>query len=130
MTTPPPSSELPEVTVEPIPQPAPEPTPKAKEAAAKPEPRPLLARLFGISIWGGLKLIGLCILVGFFVLASQFDPTNPDVNAGEAIMNVARTAVSALGWALQNFWKPALAGATIVLPLWVLWRLISLPFRK
>jgi|GEM_PF-3558938 len=62
MTTPPPSSELPEVTVEPIPA----PEPKAKEAVAKPEPRPLLARLFGISIWGGLKLIGLCILVGFF----------------------------------------------------------------
>nr|WP_233350943.1 DUF6460 domain-containing protein [Hyphomonas sp. ND6WE1B] len=31
---------------------------------------------------------------------------------------------------MRNFWKPALAGATIVLPLWILWRLVSLPFRK
>lgn len=126
MPTPPPSSELPEVKVEPIPE-------QAAPERRRPDPparRPLLARLFGISVWGALKLTGLCILVGFFVLASQFDPTNPDVNAGEAIMNVARTALAAAGWAVRNFWKPALAGATIVIPLWVLWRLVSLPFRK
>ena len=37
---------------------------------------------------------------------------------------------SAAVWAVKNFWKPWLAGASIVLPLWVLWRLASLPFRK
>ena len=124
----PPSPELPEVTVEPIPE-APAPA-KRKKKKEKQPPRPLIARLFGVSIWGALKLVLLCIAVGFFVLASQFDPTNPDVNAGEAIVNVARTAVAAAGWAARNFWKPALAGATIVMPVWVLWRLISLPFRK
>lgn len=123
----PPSPELPEVKVEPIPDSAP---PKTRRKKDKPPPRPVLARLFGISVWGTLKLVALCIAVGFFVLASQFDPTNPDVNAGEAIMNVARTAMSATGWAVRNFWKPALAGATIVMPVWVLWRLLSLPFRK
>ncbi|MDX1293127.1 MAG: DUF6460 domain-containing protein [Hyphomonas sp.] len=119
-----PSPELPEVTVEPVPQP-----PKPRAAAAPP-PRSLLARLFGISIWGALKLVGLCILVGFFVLASQFNPSNPDVNIGAAIANVASTTMAALGWAVRNFWKPALAGAAVVIPVWVLWRLVSLPFRK
>ena len=120
------SPELPTVTVEPVPQQA-APVPPAN---AKPERRPVLARLFGISIWGALKLLGLCILVGFFVLASQFDPRNPDVDAGAAIASAARAAWSAAGWALRNFWQPALAGAMIVMPLWVLWRLVSLPFRK
>ena len=81
------------------------------EKTGKPPKRPLLRRLFGISFWGGVKLTGLCILVGFFVMAANFNP-------------------AAAGWAIRNFWKPALAGATIVVPLWVLWRLISLPFRK
>ena len=119
-----PNPELPEVKVEPIPEAPPSRTP------AKAPPRPLLVRLFGISVWGSLKLLGLCILVGFFVLASQFNPANPDVNMGAAIANVANTAVAALGWAVRNFWKPALAGAAVVMPVWVLWRLVSLPFRK
>ena len=120
------SSELPAVSVEPPPQPA-APAPAAPAPAPK---RPVLVRLFGISVWGAAKLLGLCILVGFFVLASQFDPRKPDVDAGAAIASVARTAWTTAGWAVRNFWKPALAGAVIVLPVWVLWRLISLPFRK
>ena len=114
-----PNSELPEVTVEPVPEPLP------PRAPVKAPPRSLLARLFGISVWGSLKLLGLCILVGFFVLAS-----NPDVDMGAAIANVASTTTAALGWAVRNFWKPALAGAAVVIPIWVLWRLVSLPFRK
>lgn len=125
--TDPSSSELPEVKVEPIPE---APPPRAGRTPAPDRPRPVLARLFGISVWGSLKLLALCILVGFFVLASQFDPTRPDVDAGAAIANVAQTAFSALGWAVRNFWKPALAGAAIVMPVWILWRLVSLPFRK
>ena len=73
-----PNSELPEVTVEPVPEPLP------PRAPVKAPPRSLLARLFGISVWGSLKLLGLCILVGFFVLASQFNPSNPDVDMGAA----------------------------------------------
>lgn len=95
-----------------------------------PERRPLLARLFGISLWGGIKLLGLCILVGFFVMAANFDPAHPDFNAGRALGAILKQTVSALGWALKNFWQPALAGALVVLPAWVIWRVVSLPFRK
>lgn len=92
--------------------------------------RHVLLRLFGISPWGWIKLALLCILVGFFVLASEFDPTAPDVN----VMGALQTFIASLGglvsWAVRNFWKPALAGASIVLPIWLLWRAISLPFRS
>lgn len=92
--------------------------------------RPLLVRLFGISVWGGVKLTGLCILVGFFVMAASFDPRHPDFNVGQALGAMLSQAVSALGWMIRNFWQPALAGALVVLPAWVIWRVVSLPFRK
>ena len=108
----------------------PAPAPPPPEKPGKPPKRPLLLRLFGISLWGGVKLTGLCILVGFFVLAANFNPAAQDANIPGALAAIAKQALSAAGWAIRNFWKPALAGATIVLPLWVLWRLIILPFRK
>lgn len=108
------------------------PPPAAETASPPPVPakRPLLKRLFGISIWGGIKLLALCILTGFFVLAANFDARDPSFNLAEALQAILRQTFSALGWALQNFWQPALAGALVVLPIWVLWRLVSLPWRK
>lgn len=113
------------------PEPAPPPSPPAAApAAALPAKRPLLIRLFAISIWGGFKLLLLCVLVGLIIMAINFDPRSPDVDMGETVVRLARQAWSAAGWAVANFWKPALAGASVVLPIWVLWRLVSLPFRK
>lgn len=100
------------------------------EAAPPPGKRPLLKRLFGMTFWGGLKLLGLCILVGFFVMAANFDPSNPDFDLAEALRAILRQSFAALGWAITNFWQPALAGALVVLPLWVIWRVVSLPWRK
>ena len=92
--------------------------------------RHILIRLLGISPWGWLKLVLLCVLVGFLVMASEFDPASPDVNMMGALQSFLASLGSLLRWAVQNFWKPALAGATIVLPIWLAWRAISLPFRK
>lgn len=100
-----------------------------KPAKAKAR-RHVLLRLFGIKAWGWVKLILLCILVGFLVMAAEFDPAKPNVDIGDAIGNFLSTTFSAGRWAATNFWKPALAGSSIVLPIWVLWRLVTLPFRK
>ncbi|MFN4185231.1 MAG: hypothetical protein ACK4M6_10630 [Hyphomonas sp.] len=124
----------PQPNPQPGPQPGPAiPVPAAPEgSAAPPSPvkRPLLTRLFGIGVWGGLKLLALCILIGFFVMATNFDPGDPSFNIVEALRAMLRQLFSALGWAIGNFWQPALAGALVVLPVWVLWRLVSLPWRK
>lgn len=92
--------------------------------------RPLLIRLFGLSIWGTLKLVLLCILTGFIMLAMQFDPSDPSFNATDAIGALISNALATGKWAVTNFWKPAFAGASIIVPIWVLWRLITLPFRR
>ncbi|MEO0983019.1 MAG: hypothetical protein AAFX03_10240 [Pseudomonadota bacterium] len=107
-----------------------DPPPKARPAKGKPEKRHILLRLFGISIWGALKLTLLCVLVGVIVLAAQFDPRDPQVDVGQTLAATAQTAWNGASWAVRNLWRPALAGAAVVLPIWVLWRLASLPFRK
>lgn len=103
---------------------------KLRRRRPKPPKRPLLARLFGIGIWGSIKLIVLCILVGFVLLTAQFDPASPDFDATETLSLVLHNAAAAAQWAATNFWKPALAGATLILPIWILWRLATLPFRR
>ncbi|MEL7041945.1 MAG: hypothetical protein AAGL90_10490 [Pseudomonadota bacterium] len=92
--------------------------------------RHILLRLFGISWWGWIKLALLCVFVGFFVLASEYDPRSPDVDVLSAIQRFLQSLGTMVAWAVRNFWKPALAGATFVLPLWLIWRVISLPFRQ
>lgn len=92
--------------------------------------RPLLLRLFGIGLWGGIKLVLLCVLVGFVLLAMDFDPAAPGFDMTDAIGAFFKNAWATARWAVTNFWKPALVGASIVLPLWILWRLTSLPFRR
>lgn len=96
----------------------------------KKEKRALLLRLFGIGIWGTIKLIILCIVVGFVVLTMQFDPTSPDLDMGKALGVFVSNMIATAKWTVTNFWKPAIAGASLVLPVWILWRLISLPFRR
>ena len=109
-----------------------EPEPIADASASKPGKvkRHILLRLFGIKVFGWIKLILLCVLVGFFVMAAEYDPMTAEVDAVTAVSNFARSAFQALGWMVANFWKPALAGASIVIPIWVLWRMATLPFRK
>lgn len=103
---------------------------RGKPRRPRADRRPLLVRLFALSPWGAVKLVLLCILVGVIVMAANFDPRSPDVDVATLAGSLARDAWNAAVWSVRNFWQPALAGAGIVLPLWVLWRLVSLPFRR
>ena len=58
--------------------------------------RHVLLRLLGISWWGWIKLALLCVLVGFLVMASEFDPAAPDVNVIGAL-NAARASRERMG---------------------------------
>ena len=111
-----------DLETDPVPQPA-----QTKPKAVR---RHVLIRLFGISVWGWFKLTLLCILVGFFVMVAQYEPEKANISVVEALGRFLRSVLAMTGWAAQNFWQPALAGASVVLPIWVLWRVISLPFRK
>jgi hypothetical protein len=77
-----------------------------------------------------LRLLGLSTLTGFFVLAFDFAPTGTTFDLGGAVTAIFSRAFTAIGWAFDSFWKPAFAGAVVVLPIWALWRLVRAPFRK
>ena len=108
------------MTSEPDPRPASEETPK----------RSMTAKLFAVSPWDVVRLVLLSILVGYFLLALDFSADSQGVDILGAIWDVVQTILSALWWIVKNFWKPLLAGAAVVLPVWLIWRLVSLPFRK
>jgi hypothetical protein len=105
--------------------PAPAPAP-----AAKPARKPFLRRTFSLSIGQALRLLFLSTLVGFFVLAFNYAPDGTTFDVGGAFTAIVHRALTAIGWALESFWKPALAGAVVVLPLWAIWRLIRSAFPK
>ena len=92
--------------------------------------RHVLLRLFGISLWGWVKLVLLCVLVGFFVMVSQYEPEAAEIDVLSTLQRFFNTALIVARWAIANFWQPALAGATLVLPIWILWRVVTLPFRR
>lgn len=102
------------------------PAPVAAPAVQK----PFLVRTFRLSVGQALRLLGISTLVGFFVLAFDFAPTGTTFDLGGAFTAIIHRAFTAIGWAFDSFWKPALAGAVVVLPVWALWRLVRAPFRK
>lgn len=112
------------------PAPAPEVVKPKKEKKQKGPPRSALSKLFVIKPFGYLRLLALCVLVGFIMLTLRFDPTDPGFDASRTIADLWQNFWAAASWAARNLWKPALAGATIVLPIWILWRLVTLPFRR
>lgn len=113
------------------PLPAPEPgSPPAPEARLVPEAKPFIVRAFSLSVGQALRLLLISTLTGFFVLAFDFAPGATTFDIGGAFTAILHRAFTAIGWALESFWKPALAGAVVVLPIWAIWRLIRLPFRK
>ncbi|MEX1250863.1 MAG: hypothetical protein WEA77_06670 [Hyphomonas sp.] len=114
--------------------PRPEDVPPAALPVAVPSetlPRkPFVARAFSLSIGQALRLFVISTLVGFFVLAFDYAPGATTFDIGGAFTAIIHRAFTAIGWALESFWKPALAGAVVVLPIWAIWRLARMPFRK
>lgn len=98
--------------------------------STKKDKRPLLIRLFAIKFWGAVRLTLLCVGVGLIQRVGQRTSEPEEVRMMDTIALIWENTFKGLIWAVQNGWQPALLGATIVLPIWILWRLVSLPFRK
>lgn len=105
----------------------PEKTPEKTKAQAK---RPLLARLFSISFWGAARLVIISLVVGIIQRVGWENRKESGFDAVGAIAMIWENTFKGILWIVQHGWKPTLIGATIVLPLWIIWRLVSLPFRK
>lgn len=107
-------------------------TPEQPAVQTEPPPaRTLRQRLIGGVSWKGwLRLAVLCLLVGAVFEAGGINLFAPDFTPAGALGAIGKGVVNILSWIVTVGWRPLVTGALIVLPLWLLWRLASAPFRK
>ena len=92
-------------------------------------PRSFASRLFGIGFGGWVQLILICIVLGAIFDAGGVNPFAPDFTISGALNAIGTGVVNIASWALQAGWRPFLIGALVVFPVWLVWRLITVPFR-
>ncbi len=88
------------------------------------------ARIFGIGLWGWVRLVLICLAVGILLRGLGQNPFSAEFSLGEAFGNLVGSILAVLRFIVVHGWLPALIGAVVVIPIWILWRLVSLPFRK
>jgi len=94
------------------------------------KPRPLILRLLSLKIGSAINLVIWCVVAGIIMRLTNFNLLNPQIDAAQTTANVWGQGWTALKWLVINGWKPALTGATLILPVWLTWRIITLPFRR
>lgn len=90
----------------------------------------MLVRLFSLKFWGAVRLTALCVLIGLIQKIGWADKKSQEVDLLPTIQAIWENTFHGLIWIVKHGWQPAMMGATIVLPIWIIWRLISLPFRR
>jgi hypothetical protein len=97
---------------------------------APPEQRTLTSKMFGIGFSGYFQLVVVCIVAGAVFQAGGIDIFAPDFSLQRIPGAVANGALSVLGWVIEVGWRPFLTGLFIVVPVWLAWRLLTVPFRN
>jgi hypothetical protein len=95
-----------------------------------PEQRTFADKMFGIGFSGWFQLVVLCVVVGAIFQAGGIDFFAPNFTFTGFVGALANGALNSVGWVLEVGWRPLLAGAVIVVPVWLAWRLLSVPFRN
>ena len=93
------------------------------------QPRSLKSKLFGIAPSGYVQLALLSVGVGAIIQSGGLNPSVPGFTWQTALSSIANGAMSVFSWVLQAGWQPLLLGAVVVVPVWLAWRLLSVPFR-
>jgi hypothetical protein len=94
------------------------------------QPRTLQSKLFGIGFSGWFQLIVICVIAGAIFQAGGIDLFSPDFTFTGIASSLANGALNMLGWAVENGWRPLITGALVIIPLWLAWRLLTVPFRN
>lgn len=100
---------------------------KAKAARAR---RPVWVRMLSIRLGGVVNLVLWSVIIGLAIRFTGFNPFAEPQSGLERAGGMWRQALEAAGVAVRLGWKPALTGAMIVLPIWLVWRFFTLPFRR
>jgi hypothetical protein len=103
--------------------------PYALEEEERHLPRTLKSKIFGIGPSGYFQLTILCIVVGAIFTFGAIDPFAPGFNVETLVRGMGTGALSLLGWVLETGWWPVIVGAVLVVPVWIVWRVHTVPFR-
>jgi len=102
-----------------------------RDAGRAPKPqRSLQRRLFSVGLLQIAGLTAVSVVLGLFLLSLNFDPNSDGLNLRGAVWSVIQGIFQSVLWLVGTLGKPFLAGAAIVVPSFLMWRLASLPFRK
>ncbi|MBI1358929.1 MAG: hypothetical protein GC155_01460 [Alphaproteobacteria bacterium] len=107
-----------------------EPHPLDAQYEDHPHQRSIREKMFDITAWGWIKLAGLCLAVGALLRVADINPFSPGFTLGGALASLAKAVGDIAAWAVVYGWLPALLGVIVVMPIWLLWRLLSVPFRR
>ena len=91
--------------------------------------RTLAEKMFGLGFSGWFQLVVLCVLVGAVFQAGGVDFFSPTFTWQGLPGGILNGAIAVLGWAIEIGWRPLITGALVVAPIWLAWRLLSVPFR-
>jgi hypothetical protein len=86
-------------------------------------------KMFGIGFSGWFQLAVLCVAVGAVFQAGGVDFFSPTFTWERLPSGILNGVLAVLGWALEIGWRPLVTGALVVGPIWLVWRLLSVPFR-
>ena len=103
---------------------------KKKPQAAERQRRPVWMRLLSLRIGELFNLIVWCVLAGIFMRFTGLGPFMQQQTGIERANDMWGQFLSGLSTAVSLGWKPALTGASIILPIWLCWRFLTLPFRR
>ncbi|HEX5006376.1 MAG TPA: hypothetical protein VFV70_04645 [Hyphomonadaceae bacterium] len=93
------------------------------------EQRSLKDKLFGIGFSGWFQLVVTSVVVGAIFQAGGVDFFSPTFAWERLPGGILNGAIAVLGWAIEIGWRPLITGALVVGPIWLAWRLLSVPFR-
>jgi hypothetical protein len=94
-----------------------------------PLPRSLSDKMFGISFWGWVRLGVLCLTAGAIFEAGGFNPFAPAFTWSSVPAELLQGVINVFTWSVGTAWRPLLLGAVAIIPIWLVWRLITVPFR-
>jgi hypothetical protein len=91
--------------------------------------RTLAEKMFGIGFSGWFQLVVLCLVVGAIFQAGGVDFFSSTFTWEGLLGGILNGALAVLGWIIEVGWRPLITGALVVGPVWLAWRLLSVPFR-
>lgn len=94
------------------------------------EPRSFTSKMFGVGWAGYVQLVLLCVGVGAVFQAGGINPFDPGFTWAGAVDAAGKGVVTVVSWAFGNGWQPFLVGLMAVAPVWLAWRLLTIPFRR